>query len=143
MLHAAAHGTRVMKHLLDCDRQRVLITQHDHGQRIAHQDHVDPGFIDQSGAGVVVCGQAGNQFMMLFLFEERSGGDLRAEVAGSDTHDVLQCSSAWRIPPVCLFTDEYPEKATAKILHRATDVSTSGEYAGKPGKPTGLRWYGR
>ncbi len=63
-------------------------------ERVADQHHVDAGFVHQARAGVVVGGQTGDEFVTLFLFEKSGSGDLGAEVAGGNTHDVLQCSSA-------------------------------------------------
>ncbi len=94
VLHSAAYRAHVVKHLLHGDRQGVLVAQHDHAQRVAHQDDVDAGFVDQPCAGVVIRCQTGNQFVALFFFEERGGSNLLAEVARSDAHDALQCSSA-------------------------------------------------
>ena len=74
-LHAAAHGARVMQHLLHGDGQSVFVAQHDHAQRIADQHHVDAGFVDQPRAGIVICGETGNEFVTLFLVEEGGSGD--------------------------------------------------------------------
>ena len=67
-LHPAAHGAGVVQHLLHGDRQGVLVAQHDHAERVAHQHHVDAGLVDQARAGVVVGCEAGNEFVTLFLF---------------------------------------------------------------------------
>ena len=87
------HRARVVQHLLHGDGQGVFVAQHHHAQRVADQDHVNAGFVHQPRAGVVVGGEAGDEFLALFLFEKSGSGDLGAEVAGGDTHDVLQCSS--------------------------------------------------
>ena len=60
VLDAAAHGFDVMQHLVHGDRQRVLVAQHGHGQRVADQSNVDAGLVDQARGGVVVSGQAGD-----------------------------------------------------------------------------------
>ena len=93
-LHSPPHGAGVVQHLLDRDRQRVFVAQHDHAQRVAHQDHVDAGFVHQARAGVVIRCQTRNRFVFLFFLEKSERSDFRAEVAAGDAHDVLQCSSA-------------------------------------------------
>jgi hypothetical protein len=65
------------------------------GQRVADQDNVDAGLVHQARAGVVIGGEAGDDFLTLFFFEKSGSSDLGAEVAGGNTHDVLQCSSAF------------------------------------------------
>src|SRR5262249_9243121 len=58
-----AYGASVVQHFIDGDRQRAVIAQHDLGQRIAHQNHVDAAFVHQAGGGVVVSSQAGNRLV--------------------------------------------------------------------------------
>jgi hypothetical protein len=109
VLHPAAHGAGVVQHLLHGDGQCILVTQYDHAKRIADQDHVDASFVHQARAGVIVGGQAGDDFVTLFLFEKSGSSNLGAKVAGSDAHDVLQYSSPILGDTACngLVTREY------------------------------------
>src|SRR5262249_6196357 len=56
MLDAATHGFGVVQHLVDGDRERVLVAKHGHGKRVADQDDVDAGRVDDAGGRVVVGG---------------------------------------------------------------------------------------
>src|SRR6185437_12814762 len=84
----AAHGTNVMQHLLHGDRQRVLIAQYHHCQRIADQNHVYARLVHQARSRVVVGGEAGD-WLMLLLFRlygnERDFGRVTAPWRG-ETH---------------------------------------------------------
>ena len=84
------------------DRERVLVAQHGLGQRVADQNHVHAGLVDQARGGIVVGGETGDRFVVKFLFAERSDRNLLARFADrNQTHDVLQCPSAnRRIEPV-------------------------------------------
>ena len=44
----------VVRHVVDGDVERVVVTEHDHRQRVADEDHVDPGFVDDARGGRVV-----------------------------------------------------------------------------------------
>ena len=48
MLYAAMRGPGVVQHFVERDRKRVLVPQHGLGQRIADQNDIDPGLIDQA-----------------------------------------------------------------------------------------------
>ena len=52
-----SHGTAVMDHLVERDRDRRIMAEHDLAQRIADKDDVDPARVDQTGEEVVVCGK--------------------------------------------------------------------------------------
>ena len=65
---AAADGARVMKNLIERDGQRAVVAESDHAQRIADEQHVDAGLVEQARGGIVVgcekrdlfcCGGAG------------------------------------------------------------------------------------
>jgi len=93
---AAPHCTRVVEHLRHGNGQGIFIAQHHHAEGVADQNHVNASLIQQPRAGIVVGGQTSDEFLTLFLFEKSGRSNLRAEVAGGDTHDVLQCSSPTR-----------------------------------------------
>ncbi len=48
MLHATVGGAGVVQHFVQRDRKRVLVTQHGLGQRVADQNDVDAGLVDQA-----------------------------------------------------------------------------------------------
>ena len=86
-----------MQHLVDGDRERVLVAEHGHGQRIADQGNIDAGLVDQARGRVVVGGEAGDGFVVKLLFADGGGSDLaarRISADGGETHCVLQCPSA-------------------------------------------------
>ena len=51
-----AHGGGVVNHVLHGHRQGVGVAEHGHSQRVAHQDGVDAGLLDQARHGVIVGG---------------------------------------------------------------------------------------
>ncbi len=52
--HRSPHAARVEQHLVHGDGQRVLVALHDHGQRVANKDDIQPSLIDQPRAGIVI-----------------------------------------------------------------------------------------
>ena len=54
--HAARDRARVIDHLVERDRQRVGAALHDHAERVADEEDVDAGAIDQAGERRVVGG---------------------------------------------------------------------------------------
>ena len=56
----AAHGPRVVKHLLNRNRQRAVVTEHDHADGVADENDVHAGFVEQTSRGIVVGRQAGD-----------------------------------------------------------------------------------
>ena len=49
-------GRDMVGHVVDRDLERVLVAEDDHGQRVADQDHVDPGGVGDPGRREVVGG---------------------------------------------------------------------------------------
>src|SRR5207244_7786485 len=95
MLYPAPDSFGVVQHLVNRDRERVLVAEHGLGERIANKNDVDYSFIHQARARVVVCGQAGDGFVPKFLFSKGSDSNFLARFANwGETHDVLQCPSA-------------------------------------------------
>ena len=87
--HPAAHGTRVVQHLVHGDGQRTFEPHHDHGERVAHQQQVDASLIGQPCGGVVVGGQRRNGLMCLLAFQKCVGSDLCGWGRdGGQTHDL-------------------------------------------------------
>src|SRR5260370_6111624 len=60
MLGAAPHRSRVMDHFVERPRQRAVVTERGHGQRIADEDHIHARFIQQARRRIVVSRQANN-----------------------------------------------------------------------------------
>src|ERR1039458_8757176 len=116
---AAPYRTRVVQHLLHSNRQGIFIAQHHHAERVADQDHVNAGLIHQPRAGIVVGGQTSDDFLTLLFFEKGGRSDLRAEVAGGDTHDVLQCSSptwrGYRLYPAEFYTRARADRKSTRL----------------------------
>src|SRR6185437_13797773 len=90
-------------------RKRAVIAQHHLGERIAHQDHVNAGFINQTRCGIVVGSQAGDKFMpLLFLLDGecsyfQSGARELPSVERSDAHYASSAVRELPIPPVTAF----------------------------------------
>ena len=61
----------VMEHIFHGDRQGIFIPQHDHAQRIAHEQRVDSRFVKQLRRGIIVGGEHGEFLLVLFGFLER------------------------------------------------------------------------
>ena len=95
VLHAAADGFHMVQHLVHGDGERVFVSKHGLGQRIADQDHLDASFIDQARRRVVVGCQAGNGLVLKLQVPQGCGSNLPARLADrGQTHGVLQCPSA-------------------------------------------------
>ena len=95
IFHGAPDSLGVVQHLVNGDRECVVISEHGLGQRIADQDDVDASLVNQACGGIVVCGQAGDGLAMKYLFAQRCNGDFLARFANrGETHCILQCPSA-------------------------------------------------
>jgi hypothetical protein len=69
-LGAACHGARVVDHRVERDGQRGLMPKNDRCERIADEDDVDAGAIEQAGHRRVVRRQHGDLLARLFLLTE-------------------------------------------------------------------------
>ena len=69
-LDATRHRARVMQHLFERHARGVFIPEHHHAQRIAHQDNIDPTFIEQARRRIIVSRQRGNFLATLFHFSK-------------------------------------------------------------------------
>src|SRR5580692_4056227 len=70
----------MMQHLVHRDRERVVVTKNGLRQRIAHQNHLNPGLVDQARSGVIVSSKASDRFVPEFSFPQRSGSNLQADL---------------------------------------------------------------
>jgi hypothetical protein len=51
------------------------MSEHNHAERVADEDEVDAGFVDEARGGVVVCGDGGDGLAGEFFLEEGVGGE--------------------------------------------------------------------
>src|SRR5690348_9454065 len=75
-LDSTTDGAHVMKHLFDRDWEGVLVSQHDHGERIAYQDHVDSSLVDEPRRCVIVGRETRNWRAALLFVLYGINGDL-------------------------------------------------------------------
>ena len=75
--HGAAHGARVVQHLVDGDGKSVFLAEHDHGERVADEDQIHAGLVDQARGRVVVRGQRGDGLALALHLSQRGHGDFR------------------------------------------------------------------
>ena len=73
----ACDRAAVIDHLVERDRQRRLVTLHDHAERVADQQHVDAGFVEQPRERGVVRGEHGDLLAALLHLPEGLDGDAR------------------------------------------------------------------
>ena len=70
--HGPAHGARVVQHLIQRHGQSGVIAEHRHPQRVAHQQKVDAGLVDDARGRIVIGGQRGDRLRCpLFGFKRR------------------------------------------------------------------------
>ena len=78
----------------------IFVAQHDHAERVADQDHVDAGFVDQACGGIVIRGERCDRTAGEFFLKKCVGGDAgggkrgSADAELSNAHGFLQCHSA-------------------------------------------------
>ena len=80
--NGAANGAGVVQHLVHGDGEGVVVAEDDHGERVADQQEIDAGFVDEAGAGVVVRGERGDGLALALHFTERGHGDFGEGNAG-------------------------------------------------------------
>ena len=56
-LRSTGNATCVVDHLVERDRQRCRMPLHHHAERIAHENRIDAGLVQQAGERIVVCRQ--------------------------------------------------------------------------------------
>jgi len=67
------HRTGMVDHHVERDGKRRLVTGHDIGRRIAHEDHVHAGGIDDPGHRIIVRGEHGDLLAALFHLRQTVG----------------------------------------------------------------------
>ena len=80
-LRAATNRARVVQHFFQRDRQSAVVAEHDHAERIADEQNVHAGFIEQARGGIVVGREAGD-FFIGFKWPAREC-DLRERMSGT------------------------------------------------------------
>ena len=103
--HRSANSACVMQHLVHSNGQGIVMAQHHHGQRIAHQNHVDSGLVDQARSGVVVSRQRSNWLALALHPGKRGHGHFGCQNGSwsgcvsapsgeaGNAHFYLQCRS--------------------------------------------------
>ena len=64
------NGARVMHHLVERHRNRALVPEHHHAERIADEQRIDAGSIEQTRHRGVIRGEHGDLLAALFLLAE-------------------------------------------------------------------------
>ena len=54
LFHTASRSACVMQHLFERHPRGVLITEHHHAHRIAHENNVDPAFVEQTPRWIII-----------------------------------------------------------------------------------------
>ena len=65
-LGAAADGARMVDHHVERDGKGVVVAEHNHAERIADQNHIDAGAIQQARHREIVRGPDGDLFAAFF-----------------------------------------------------------------------------
>jgi hypothetical protein len=73
--HGTANGPGVVQHLIHAHGERVVMAEDDHGQRIADQEKVYPGFIGEARRRIVVSRERGDGLALALHFSEGRHGD--------------------------------------------------------------------
>ena len=63
IFRGASHAFAVVQHVGQGHVGGIRESQHGHAQGIAHQNHIEAGFIHHAGGGVIVSGELGNGFL--------------------------------------------------------------------------------
>src|SRR5271168_1848169 len=92
-----------MHHFIERHRQRVLITEHHHAERIANQQNIHARFIEKQRGGIVVGRYAGNFLLGFEMACEGTGlagkyvrhGHFTVARTRCNTHWYLRCRS-WK-----------------------------------------------
>ena len=72
----ARDGPRVVEDVRNLHMRRVGVAEHCHSERIANQDQIDAGFIQEPGRGKVVGRQRANSTACCFPASDRIGSNL-------------------------------------------------------------------
>jgi len=97
---STAHGAGVMEHFVDGDGQGIFVAEHDHAERIADEDDVHAGFVNQARGRIVVSREAGDFLGVResaggfgFPLEEFGHGDFAVPGLRDNAHGGLRCRS--------------------------------------------------
>jgi len=74
-LHGAADGMGVVQHLVHGDGQGAVIAEDGHAERVADEEQVNAGLVDEGARGIVIRGERGDGLAGLLL-ERRSARSL-------------------------------------------------------------------
>jgi hypothetical protein len=74
-MHGAANGAGVVEHLVHGDGKGIFVAKRDHGERVADEEEIYSGFVNEAGAGVVICGERGDWLALALHFAEGGHGD--------------------------------------------------------------------
>src|SRR6266481_630155 len=97
---SAAHSARMVQHLVNRDRQRTVMPQHDHAKGIADKNQVHAGLIEQARGRVVIRRQA-SDFLEVGMgacslglaLQEVGHGYFSVPGIGDNAHGGLRCRS--------------------------------------------------
>src|SRR5882762_8221708 len=104
-LRAAADGAGVMDHFVEGYRQRAVVTEGDHGERITDEDDVDACLVEQARGRIVVRRQADDFFGIsrvgifrgscsrCLALQKLGHGDFAVALIWDDTHGGLRYRS--------------------------------------------------
>ena len=88
----AGNGAGVMEHLVEGDGEGVFVAEDDHAERVADEDHVDAGLVDQARGGIVVRGEGGDGMAGELFLQEGVGGDAGS---GTGSDDEAPRARSW------------------------------------------------
>ena len=69
-LHTPPDGSGVMQHFVERHLSSILVTEHNHSDRIAYQNDIQPTFIEQTGRRIIVGRQRSDAFAPSLHFSE-------------------------------------------------------------------------
>ena len=79
LFRGAGYAFAMMQHVCQGHMRGVWVAQHGHTQGIAHQNHIDAGFIQHAGGGVIVGCELGDSCFAHFCL---NGGNLFTRIHG-------------------------------------------------------------
>src|SRR5579871_3000403 len=62
--HGAAHSARMVQHLVYGNRERIIVAEHNHRERITYENDVDARLVDQPRRCIVICGESRNRLSL-------------------------------------------------------------------------------
>ncbi len=102
--YTAAHGTRVVQHLVHGHGQRVFVAEHDHGERVPDKNEIDAGLVDETRRRVIVGSESRDGLALALHLGQCGHSDFGKRMAAlrercasgkiGEAHVWLQCRSA-------------------------------------------------